>query len=142
MFQLRYATEPAAASIAAQYSTPEDHTAIGEAFDAMQTAGKDLEKWIEADLRFHKAIYLATHNEFFWSIGQLFNIVLKEMFKITASGAHRPRALAEHRALMEAIFAGTSEAARELSLKMVSNATDDVLSIRRSASPKLQREPT
>ena len=142
MFQLRYATEPAAASIAAQYATPEDHTAIGEAFDAMQTAGKDLEKWIEADLRFHKAIYLATHNEFFWSIGQLFNIVLKEMFKITASGAHRPRALAEHRALMEAIFAGTSEAARELSLKMVSNATDDVLSVRRSASPKLQREPT
>jgi DNA-binding FadR family transcriptional regulator len=50
--------------------------------------------------------------------------------------------LAEHRALMEAIFAGTSEAARELSLKMVSNATDDVLSVRRSASPKLQREPT
>jgi len=136
MFQLRYATEPAAAAIAAQYGTPQDHTRIAEAFDAMQSAGDDTGQWVEADLRFHKAVYLATHNEFFWPIGQLFNIALKEMFMMTARGAHRPRAVAEHRALMDAIVAGKPELARELSLKMVGNATSDVLSMRNIASAK------
>ncbi len=142
IFQLRYATEPAAAAIAAQYAGPEDHARIIEAFEAMQTADKDLGQWVEADLRFHRAIYLATHNEFFWPIAQLFSIALKEMFKMTASGTHRSRAVAEHKALMDAIVAGKPELARELSLRMVSNATDDVISVRRSAAPELQREPT
>lgn len=140
MFQLRYATEPAAAAIAAQYAGLEDHSRITEAFEAMKMAGKDLGQWVEADLRFHRAIYLATHNEFFWPIAQLFNIALKEMFKITASGTHRPRAVAEHRALMDAIVAGKPEVARELSLRMLSNAKDDVLSIRCGAAPEMKSE--
>jgi hypothetical protein len=43
---------------------------------------------------------------------------------------------------MDAIVAGKPELARELSLRMVSNATDDVISVRRSAAPELQKEPT
>ena len=130
MFQLRKATEPAASAIAAQFATPEDHARIAAAFAEMVAAGADNMLWVEADLKFHKAIYLATHNEFFWPIGQLFNIALKEMFTIASRGSHRPRAVAEHRDLMNAIIEGKPDLARELSLKMVENASGDISSIR------------
>lgn len=132
MFQLRLASEPAAAAIAAQFADADDRARISAAFDAMVTAGADNRLWVEADLEFHKAIYLATHNEFFWPIGQLFNLALKEMFTIAASGSHRSRALAEHRDLKEAIVKGQSELAQALSLKMVQNASSDIARIRRT----------
>ena len=88
--------------------------------------------WVEADLEFHKAIYLATHNEFFWPIGQLFNLALREMFTIAARGSHRKRALAEHRNLMNAIVQGQTEMAHTLSSKMVENASNDIRRTRAS----------
>jgi len=74
MFELRLATEPAASAIAARFADASDQARIMRAFDAMVAAGSDNLPWVEADLEFHKAIYLATHNEFFWPIGQLFNL--------------------------------------------------------------------
>ncbi|MGP2492005.1 FadR/GntR family transcriptional regulator [Mesorhizobium sp. PUT5] len=129
MFELRLATEPAASAIAAQSGTPADHACISQAFDDMVAAGADNALWVEADLKFHKAIYLATHNQFFWPIGKLFNLALKEMFTIAARGSHRARAVEEHRALMQAIIDGRSEVARALSLKMVENAAADIVLI-------------
>jgi DNA-binding FadR family transcriptional regulator len=130
MFQLRQATEPAAAAIAAKFANATDHACITRAFEAMVAAGSDNRLWVEADLEFHKAIYLATHNEFFWPIGQLFNLALKEMFTIAARGSHRLRALAEHRDLMNAIIQGQPEMAHALSVKMVENASGDIVRIR------------
>lgn len=130
MFQLRHATEPAAAAIAAEFADISDRARISAAFGEMVAAGADNALWVNADLKFHKAIYLATHNEFFWPIGQLFNIALKEMFTIAALGSHRPRAVAEHRDLMNAIIEGNPQLARELSLRMVENASGDIVSIR------------
>jgi len=140
MFQLRNATEPAAAAIAAEYATPEDHRHITAAFADMVEAGADNTLWVVADLKFHKAIYRATHNEFFWPIGQLFNIALKEMFSIAARGSHRPRALVEHRNLMNAIIESKPQLAHELSSRMVSNASGDIVSIRSGTEPKSTNE--
>ncbi len=130
MFQLRLATEPAAAAIAAQFADAADRARISAAFDAMAAADADNRLWVEADLEFHKAIYMATHNEFFWPIGQLFNLALKEMFTIAAKGSHRSRAVAEHRDLRDAIVQGKPELAQALSLKMVQNASSDIVRIR------------
>lgn len=130
MFELRLATEPAASAIAAQFADATDRQRISTAFEAMLAAGADNRLWVEADLEFHKAIYLATHNEFFWPIGQLFNLALKEMFTIAAQGSHRPRAVAEHRDLMNAIVEGQADKAHALSLTMVKNAANDIVRIR------------
>lgn len=135
MFQLRQATEPAAALIAAQFATEADHARISEAFKEMVAAGDDNRLWVDADLKFHKSIYLATHNEFFWPIGQLFDISLKEMFSIAARGSHRPRAIVEHRDLMNAIIQGKQNLAYQLSQKMVENASQDIALIRASIAP-------
>ena len=133
MFQLRHATEPAASAIAAQFANAADSARLAAAFEAMVAAGADNRLWVEADLEFHKSIYLATHNEFFWPIGQLFNLALKEMFTIGARGSHRLRAIAEHRDLMNAIIEGKPDLAHSLSLKMVENASSDIVHIRSTA---------
>ena len=131
MFELRRAVEPQAARIAARNAAPEDVQRIRRHFDAMVAAGDDNSAWVVADLAFHKAIYLATHNEFFWPIGQFFEIGLREMFSIAAQGSHRPRAVEEHRALLDGIVAANEEAAEAATLILLGNAADDIDLIRK-----------
>jgi DNA-binding FadR family transcriptional regulator len=133
MFQLRHATEPAASAIAAENADDHDRQRLEGAFQAMVDAGSDNALWVEADLAFHKLIYLATHNEFFWPIGQLFSLVLREMFRIAALGSHRPRAIVEHGDLLRAILERKPEMARTAALTLLGNAADDIRLIRANA---------
>jgi DNA-binding FadR family transcriptional regulator len=131
MFQLRLATEPEAAALAAAAATEADQVRMSADLQAMIDAGADNEKWVEADLAFHKSIYLATHNEFFWPIGQLFSFGLRQMFAILAQGiSHRPRAIAEHGDLLRAILERKPAMARAAALTLLDNATHDVDVIR------------
>jgi DNA-binding FadR family transcriptional regulator len=130
MFQLRHATEPAATAIAAENGNSEDHQRIEAAFNAMVAAGSDNVLFVEADLAFHKSIYLATHNEFFWPIGQLFSVALKEMFRIAALGSHRPRAIVEHGDVLRAILERKPDMARAAALTLLGNAVSDIKRIR------------
>jgi DNA-binding FadR family transcriptional regulator len=102
------------------------------AFQAMVDAGSDNTLWVEADLDFHKSIYLATHNEFFWPIGQLFSLALKDMFRIAALGSHRPRAIIEHGDLLRAILERKPDMARTAALTLLGNAAGDIRKIRES----------
>jgi DNA-binding FadR family transcriptional regulator len=136
MFQLRHATEPAASAIAAENADQHDRTRLESAFNAMVAAGSDNVLWVEADLVFHKSIYLATHNEFFWPIGQLFSVALKEMFRIAALGSHRPRAIVEHGDLLRAILERKPDLARAAALTLLGNAANDIRWIREQALDK------
>lgn len=130
MFQLRRATEPAASAIAAENADQRDHARLESAFEAMVNAGSDNSLWVDADLTFHKTIYLATHNEFFWPIGQLFSLALREMFRIAALGSHRPRAIVEHGDLLRAILERKPEMARTAAMTILGNAANDINLIR------------
>jgi DNA-binding FadR family transcriptional regulator len=130
MFQLRHATEPAAAAIAAENADSHDRERMEAAFQGMVDAGADNVLWVDADLAFHRSIYLATHNEFFWPIGQLFSVALKEMFRIAAQGSHRPRAIVEHGDLLRAILERKPDLARAAALTLLGNAAVDIKTIR------------
>lgn len=130
MFQLRRATEPAAAALAAMEAQPADHAILTANFQAMVDAGADNVRWVEADLAFHKSIYLATHNEFFWPIGLLFSFGLRQMFELAAQGQHRPRAIIEHGDLLRAIVDRKPDLARAAATTLIGNATTDVDKIR------------
>jgi len=134
MFQLRHATEPAACALAAIYAEEDDCVRIKAAFQGMVDAGDNNEAWVEADLEFHKSIYLATHNEFFWPIGQLFGFGLKHMFGIAALGSHRPRAVREHGDLLNAIMEHDPDKARAAALTLLGNAETDIDRIRGAIS--------
>lgn len=130
MFDLRQATEPVACELAARNGSAEDHSAIEQAFQAMVAAGDDNDLWVDADLTFHKAIYLATGNEFFWPLGELLEFGLAPMFSIAAKGSHRPRAIEEHRELCHAILDRDPQRAKRASLELLRNATGDIERIR------------
>ena len=133
MFELRRATEPAASAIAAENADAEDRQRLIAAFQTMVDAGSDNAQFVDGDLAFHRAIYLATHNEFFWPLGQLFSVALKEMFRIAALGSHRPRALVEHNDLLRAIVEHKPELARAAAMMLLGNTVEDIRLIRDQA---------
>jgi DNA-binding FadR family transcriptional regulator len=131
LFQLRYAVEPSAAALAAAVAGPQDVARIKAGLDGM-AAATDTESFVVADIAFHQGIYFATHNEFFWPIAQMFEITLRQSFAIASTGDHRPRALAEHGAVLDAIAAHDAEAARATTIVLLRNSTDDLVKIRGS----------
>ncbi len=130
MFALRRSTEPEAAALAARHALPENRAQLAADFQAMVDAGDDDAAWVEADLAFHRTIYLATQNEFFWPIGEMLAVSLRQMFSIAAQGSHRARAIAEHGDLCSAIVEGKPDLARAASLTMLGNAVSDIQRVR------------
>jgi DNA-binding FadR family transcriptional regulator len=143
LFELRFAVEPAASSLAASAATADDAKRISTAFEKMAAANSN-EAFVEADIDFHKSIYLATHNQFFWPIAQMFEMALRESFRIAAPGSHRHRAIAEHRELMQAICGNDPPRAHAAALKLLGNSTQDLVVIRgrdpfKGARPKSKK---
>ncbi|WP_249157993.1 FadR/GntR family transcriptional regulator [Bradyrhizobium jicamae] len=140
LFQLRTAVEPAAASFAATHATEDDVARIRAGWEGM-AAAKTNEEFVTSDIAFHQAIYFATRNEFFWPIAQMFDITLRQSFSIAATGTHRPRALVEHRAVLDAIAAGDAEAARTATHVLLTNSADDLVRIRGHAFDAPAKRP-
>lgn len=129
IFQLRQGLEPTASALAATAATDQDRDRIRAAYDAM-VAARSNEAFVTADLEFHKSIYLATRNEFFWPIAQMFETTLRPSFAIAATGDHRARALREHRDVMEAIAARDPERARQATAVLLGHSVKDLVVIR------------
>lgn len=129
LFQLRDALDPTTSAIAATAATEADKARIRSAFDDMASA-RDNEAFVVADIAFHKGIYVATRNEFFWPIAQMFEVTLRQSFRIAATGDHRTRALAEHREVMEAIIAGDPQRARDATITLLGHSATDLVVIR------------
>ena len=129
LFQLRFAVEPAASALAASAASAEDNRRIKAAFEKM-AAAKTNEAFAEADIEFHRNIFRATHNEFFWPIAQMFEHALHECFRMSSKGDHRNRAINEHRDLMQAITSHKPDRASAAALILLENAVQDLVVIR------------
>ncbi|MFC0407209.1 FadR/GntR family transcriptional regulator [Roseomonas elaeocarpi] len=125
LFRLRSAVEPMASAYAATSGTTEDIAQIRAAADAMAAAESN-DAWVVADIAFHRAIHIATRNELFWPIAQMFEVVIRRSFDLLAPGDHRPRSIAEHRAVMEAIASRRPDAARQAMEKLIDHAAGDM----------------
>jgi DNA-binding FadR family transcriptional regulator len=125
LFRLRTAVEPMAAEYAATAATEEDIARIRAAADGMAAAESN-EAWITADIELHRSIHIATRNEFFWPIAQIFDTALRRSFTLAAPGEHRPRAIIEHRAVMEAIAARDPSRARQAMAQLIVHAAGDL----------------
>ncbi len=128
LFQLRDAVEPSASALAAAHANETDLARIRAGYDGM-AAARDDESFVAADMNFHEAIYFATHNEFYWPIAQMLRLTLRQSFTIASWGDHRPRALAEHRAVLDAIVARDAERARAAAIVLLRHSADDLVKI-------------
>jgi DNA-binding FadR family transcriptional regulator len=129
LFQLRYAVEPAATAMAATASTADDRARLRAAYEGMVEARTN-EAFVASDIAFHKNVYFATRNEFFWPIAQMFEITLRTSLTIAATGDHRPRSLVEHRDVVEAIERQDPVEARSAALLLLDHSAADLVRIR------------
>jgi DNA-binding FadR family transcriptional regulator len=142
LFHFRMALEPAAAALAAEYHDPTAIRSMRDAFTAMTAARADFEAWIDADLRFHQAIYVGTGNELYWPVGELFANALRASFRVSSKNQHHQHCLPEHEAVLVAIERGRPTEARQATTTLLLGAEQDVdavLSLGRSNVPAHDR---
>lgn len=112
---LRRAVEPEACALAAINATAEQRIELSEIFQRMVKISKQFDQaaWTDVDLSFHRLIFNSTGNDFYLPFGN----ILTTMFKtfIIHSSKEGDVCLNEHRLIYEAIMAGDSELARQVS---------------------------
>ncbi len=118
VFELRYWAECAAAELAARRRTPNDLFAMRCALDDMDRCAGDFAAAGVADLAFHRAIAIATHNPYFSGFVDFLAHQLLETRRLawenSAQRALGPSpAQQEHRLILAAIVAADPKAARE-----------------------------
>lgn len=114
--EARRMVEVGVAGMAAERRTPQDVSDLEAALDRMRTASDadDVDAFTTADLEFHQAVMTAAGNEF---IAALFEPLLDLLLVVrrAASGSRpgRETAIVAHGRILDALRAGSVEAARE-----------------------------
>jgi GntR family transcriptional repressor for pyruvate dehydrogenase complex len=114
--EIRQVLEVAAAGFAAERATAEDIDVIGQALGAMAEHLDDLEACVQADLAFHRAIAIATHNELFLMLhdslgGSLIDVRRRNLGR---GRARRQRVVAAHRDILDGLILRDPGVARQM----------------------------
>ncbi len=127
LFEVRRMIEPVAATHAASRRTAEELADMRAAYDEMAAGGDDPAAITGPDLRFHRAILTATHNELLISMGALIESALVTSMKISnASPYARLNGQVTHRPVLDAIAAQDPEAAKTAMERLLDGAMEDV----------------
>jgi DNA-binding FadR family transcriptional regulator len=84
IFEIRAMIEPQAAELAAERADAADLAEIAAAYEAMETADAPGTIAINADLRFHRAILAAAHNELLLQMGNLIGVGLQVSYRLSS----------------------------------------------------------
>lgn len=119
---LRKAIEPEAAALAAEHATAEQRILLSATFQKMDyiDANFNVEAWTEADMEFHRLIFLSTGNSFYLPFAN----VLCTMFKsfIGHSAEEGGTCIEEHREIYRAIMAGDVNKARQANINLLNHS--------------------
>jgi len=125
LIELRRLLEPDAAALAAARISSEDEERLVASYEAMAKAAGvgDTNGFVAADLEFHSAILVATHNRILLPLAHAIRATLLVSLRVTNSRAQENYAISLplHKAILEAILAGDGARAR----KAMSEHLDD-----------------
>lgn len=131
VFELRAMLEIRAAGLAAKRGTAQQREAITTALDRMRKEwGGDV--GVDADLEFHRAVALATGNDYIATVVSFVSEHMRESIFATRSrtGADVEAivriTILEHEAIHDAILSGSPVAAREAMARHIMNAAERV----------------
>ncbi|MGV1792855.1 FadR/GntR family transcriptional regulator [Rhizobium sp. A37_96] len=119
---LRLALEPEATARAALRRTESDVAAINSAYEEMASTIGDINSNADADLRFHTAIFAATHNMIY---SQLIDLIAVGIYANRTLSGHediaegQKRSLPLHKAILDAIIAQDAKAATKASRNLL-----------------------
>jgi GntR family transcriptional regulator, galactonate operon transcriptional repressor len=132
LMEARFIIEPAAADLAAQRANPSDLARLDEAYQRMRgslppSAPHDVERCSEADLDFHTALLVGSHNHVLIQLASVIRAALRALFELTTHlGSAHEQALHLHGEVVEAIRLRRSDAARGAILKILDAAVADL----------------
>lgn len=107
LYDIRDCFEPRACELAATRGSAQDRATIADAFARMADARLDSQTRIDADLEFHLAIFAATENLFFVSLGAAIRTALHLSFSLSQRRSPVPPAeLRLHGDVRDAVLAG------------------------------------
>ena len=129
LFAFRVAIEPAAAAEAARNATLEQLYALEAALEIMSGAKTDFARWLEGDIAFHTALYVASNNVFMAPLASLFRQYFHMSFKVSSSNFHHQHCLQEHRDVFEAIRNRDPERAHAAVRVLLEHADEDVKAV-------------
>jgi GntR family galactonate operon transcriptional repressor len=129
LFAFRTAIEPAAAAEAARNARLEQLYAIESALEVMTNARDDFQAWIEGDITFHTALYIASNNVFMAPLANLFRQYFQMSFRVSSSNLHHQHCLQEHRDVFDAIRNHDPEGAANAVRILLDHANEDVSSV-------------
>jgi GntR family transcriptional regulator, galactonate operon transcriptional repressor len=136
--EVRAIIEPAAARLAAQRRTEADLTAMDDALAAMVAA--DADAISAADVRFHRGVLDAAHNEL---LGQM-EVVLAVGLQLRDEFVHHSQgpsdSIPAHRALLEAIRAQDEVLAGKTVEDLLAQASEDLAAARRKSERSTRRK--
>lgn len=128
--EFRRSVEPAAAEVAARRHNLAHVADIRDAFERMQALEADEpfgDRYVEADVDFHKALFVSSGNEFFTALGRILEIPLFLSFtlhsELNVGPSHRS---ALHERVLVSIERGDEAAAKSAVVALLSGVEDDV----------------
>ncbi len=128
--EVRSIVEPAGARLAAKRRTDADIESMTEALAAMRTARDDPDAAVAADVRFHRAVLEATHNELLSRM----EVVLSAGLQVRDRFVHHSKpgsdAIPTHQALLDAITSGDAELAGTTVEALLAQASADLTELR------------
>jgi DNA-binding FadR family transcriptional regulator len=128
LFALRQMIEPAAAAMAAAARSPATIERIAEAYGRMERFKDGAGDLIKADLDFHMRILEAARNHFLTALGGLIRTSLECVFELSWEGAAKIQdaRLYQHRAILDAIRAGSPDLAKDRMTELLRDSINDV----------------
>ena len=125
--EFRDVLEPAAASLAARRRTDADIAELRAALtDIADSAHGPAEEAVRSDLRWHRALLAATHNELFTRTDVFFAAGLSERDRLVHGGDHEDP-VPSHGAVTDAVAAGDASAAESAMRSLLDQAREDLL---------------
>jgi GntR family galactonate operon transcriptional repressor len=124
--EVRAIIEPAAARLAARRRTDADLAELDEALAAMSAAGADTDAIVTADVRFHRALLQAAHNELLSRMEVVLEAGLQVRDRFVHHGRKSSNSIPAHRALLEAVRVRDADLAGHTVDQLLAKASRDL----------------
>jgi len=119
IFEIRGLIEPQAAALAAERATRSEIADILSAYAAMEAAHEPGSSAISADLRFHRAVLAAAHNDLLLQMGNLIGVGLMVSYRLSSDSY--TVFLPFHKEVAEAVAAHEPARARDAMSRLLSS---------------------
>lgn len=140
--EVRAIVEPAGARLAASRRTRAELAAIENALRGMAEAGTTGEAAVEADLRFHRLLLVAAHNDLMLPMEATIETGLRARDRLVHHGEPGTDPIPSHRKIVEAVRTRDPDRAETAMRELLAQADRDVArTLRRSTNAKAKRNP-